>query len=178
MKTSAWIQLLAVFAPLSLISFGGGTAVIGDMQKEVVLHHHWMTQAQFLDDFAIARASAGPNSMIVPLIGWQVGGLVGVIAATVGIYVPSSLIFYGLTRAWNWSAFGDWPRRFGRALAPISVGLTLGSALVLLRGEGDDPLAWIVTGGATVALLVSKANPVLIMAGGARVFVARGLLLP
>ena len=177
MKPSVWLQLLGVFVPLSLVSFGGGTAVIGDMQKEVVLHHHWMTQAQFIDDFAIARASAGPNSMIVPLIGWQVGGLVGVVAATLAIYVPSSVTFYGLTRAWSWSAFGDWPRSLGRALAPISVGLTLGSALILLRGEGDDPLAWLVTGGAAVTLILTNVNPVLVMAAGALVFVARFALL-
>jgi chromate transporter len=170
------MQLAAVFAPLSLLSFGGGQAVMSDMQKEVVAHHHWMSQAQFLEDFAISRASAGPNSMIVPLIGWQVDGLVGVAAATLAIYVPSSLVFYGLTRAWHWRAFGAWPRKFGRGLAPIAVGLSLGSSFTLLVAEKDDPFAWIVTGGALAALMLTRLNPVIVMAGGAAAFLARGFL--
>jgi chromate transporter len=178
MKISAWMQLAAVFGPLSLLSFGGGQAVMGDMQKEVVTHHHWMSQAQFLEDFAVSRASAGPNSMIVPLIGWQVDGLTGVMAATLAIFVPSSVVFYALTRAWHWRAFGTWPRKVGRGLAPISVGLSLGSSVTLLAAERDDPVAWIVTGAATVVLVLTRLNPVIVMAAGALVFVAKGLIFP
>ena len=173
-KDNLWRPLLAVFAPLSLLSIGGGQAILGDLQKQVVVNHHWLTQAQFLDDFAISRASAGPNSMIVTLIGWQVDGIVGALVTSLAICVPSSLLFYGLARVWGWRAFGEWPDRIGRALAPVGVGLSLGSAYSILTSQGADPLTWIVCGASLAALLMSKVHPFMLLGCGAAAFVLAG----
>ena len=80
---------------------GGGQSILGDLQRQTVSVHHWLGQGQFLDDFAIARASPGPNTLIVTLIGWQVAGLAGAAVASIAIFVPSSILFYGLTHLWR-----------------------------------------------------------------------------
>ncbi|MBP8284124.1 MAG: chromate transporter, partial [Chromatiaceae bacterium] len=41
------IELLNVFALLSLLAVGGGTAVLPDMLHETVTVHHWVTSTQF-----------------------------------------------------------------------------------------------------------------------------------
>ena len=38
----------AVFAPLSLVSFGGGGSIIAPMQHQVVDARHWLTNEQFV----------------------------------------------------------------------------------------------------------------------------------
>jgi chromate transporter len=40
--------LLAVFAPLSLLTIGGGQSVVADIQRQVVDVHHWMTAREFV----------------------------------------------------------------------------------------------------------------------------------
>ena len=58
---------------LSIATIGGGQAIIADIQRQVVDVHHWMTAAQFVNDFAIARMAPG-GSLLATLIGWQVAG--------------------------------------------------------------------------------------------------------
>jgi chromate transporter len=59
------LQLISLFAGLSMLAFGGGTAVIPAMQRSAVGHYHWLTADEFLDMFAISRAAPGPGSLIV-----------------------------------------------------------------------------------------------------------------
>ena len=55
------MDLLAVFAPLSLLTIGGGQSVVADIQRQVVDVHHWMTAREFVDLFAISRMTPGPG---------------------------------------------------------------------------------------------------------------------
>ncbi len=68
------ITLAIVFTQLSLLAFGGGPAILPEMQHQVVEVHHWLTAAEFSTMFAMAQAAPGPNMMVVPLVGWIVGG--------------------------------------------------------------------------------------------------------
>src|SRR5206468_2888254 len=78
---SRMLGLFLVFAPLSLMSFGGGQAIIADMQHQTVDVQHWMSGRDFVDLFAISRAAPGPSTLIAALIGWNVAGLGGAIVA-------------------------------------------------------------------------------------------------
>ncbi len=68
------LQLIGLFAGLSMLAFGGGAGVIPDMQRAAVDQHHWLTAGEFLDMFAISRAAPGPGSLIVLLIGLKAAG--------------------------------------------------------------------------------------------------------
>jgi chromate transporter len=173
MKDSVWWQLLRVFLPLSFLTIGGGQSILADIQRESVSVHHWLTDAQFVDDFAISRASAGPNTLIVTLIGWQAGGMAGAIAATFAIFVPPAILFYILTRLWRLNAFGPWRDRLARGLAPVSVGLVFAGTYSLLTTEGGGVLSFIVTGVSMLLLLMTRVHPLLPLAAGALVFLGK-----
>jgi chromate transporter len=170
MKDSPLWQLLRVFAPLSLLTIGGGQSIMADVQQQVVSVHQWLGQDQFLDDFAISRAAPGPNTVIVSLIGWQVAGVAGAVVTTVAIFVPSSILFYLLAVAWRTHALGRWRDILARGLAPVSVGLVIASTWSILVTNGGGWLGWVVSGVATLILLLSKVNPLLLLAGGSTVF--------
>lgn len=163
-------ELLGVFAPLSLLTIGGGQSILGDLQRQTVGVHHWLGPGQFLDDFAIARAAPGPNTLIVTLIGWQVAGAAGAAVASFAIFVPSSILFYGLAHVWRSPAFGRWRGALTRGLAPISVGLVLASTWSVLLDNGGGRLGWIVSGASCLALLASRVHPFVLLFGGAAVF--------
>ena len=177
MKSSVLWQLLAVFVPLSLLSIGGGQSIVADIQLQTVSVHHWLTQDQFLDDYAIARASPGPASIIVTLIGWQVAGIPGAVVASLAIFVPSAILFYALTRiVWWRHTFAHWRDRFARGLAPVSVGLVLASSYSILVTSGGGLLGWIVAGASVLALMLSRIHPLMLLAGGAATLRISGLV--
>jgi chromate transporter len=148
------LGLLLVFAPLSLLSFGGGQAIIADMQHQTVDIHHWMTGPQFVDLFALSRAAPGPSTLIAALIGWQVAGLLGAVVATIAIYVPSSLAVYGAVRWWHASKDSPWRAVLQRGLAPIAVGLIFAGAVAVLEAAHVNALQ-IFTTVIVAGLLIS-----------------------
>jgi chromate transporter len=78
------LQLIGLFAVLSMLAFGGGSGVIPDMQRAAVDRYHWLTAREFLDMFAISRAAPGPGSLIVVLIGLKAAGLAGAAVSSFG----------------------------------------------------------------------------------------------
>ena len=67
---------------MSLFAVGGAAAAVPEMHRIAVDVHHWMTDKQFADAYAIAQLSPGPNVLIVTLIGYAVAGIPGALAAT------------------------------------------------------------------------------------------------
>ena len=101
MRDNPYLALMAVFVPFSLTSIGGGPSVFAGIQHQAVDVHHWVSAREFVDLFAISRAAPGPGSMLVTLIGWKVAGWWGALVATLALFVPSSLLCYGVARVWN-----------------------------------------------------------------------------
>jgi chromate transporter len=168
MRDNLYWQLALVFTPLSLISFGGGQAIIADIDKQVVVVHGWLSQADFVDLFAISRAAPGPGSLLSTLIGWRIGGTPGAIVASLAFFVPSSLIAFFSARVWNRYRDTRWRGILQRALAPIATGLILSGAFAVLRSSSDAVLVWaIVIASAGVFTWYPKLNPlpVLLTAG-------------
>jgi chromate transporter len=164
------VQLVRVFAPLSFLSVGGGQSIISGIHGQVVSVHHWMSNVQFLNLFALSRMAPGPGTLLVTLIGWQVGGWAGAILASAAIFIPSSLLVYLLAKLWEKQRGAPWQRAVEVGLAPIAAGMILASSFILLRPAEGGPLAWIVALGSCVLLLWTKISPFLLMAAGAIVF--------
>ena len=95
MDENIYWQLILVFLPLSLVAVGGGQSVVAGINAQVVEIHHWVSQRQFVDLFAISRAAPGPGSLLATLIGWRVGGLGGAVASSLAFFLPTSLLAGG-----------------------------------------------------------------------------------
>ncbi len=55
------LPLATVFATLSLLAFGGGNAVLPEMQRAIVVHHHWLTAPEFTALLASPRQPPAPT---------------------------------------------------------------------------------------------------------------------
>ena len=153
------LALVGVFALLSLLSFGGGNAILPEMHRQTVELRGWLSDTQFTDLFALSRASPGPNILIVTLIGWHVGGLLGAFAATVALCVPSGMLTYGVARTWHEFRGTRWHRAVQLGLAPVTVGLTFAGAYVVTRAADHTITAYAITAATAVVALVSRLNP-------------------
>ena len=164
------LALILLFAPLSLMSFGGSNSVIADIAHQSVAVRHWTSDREFADFFALSRAAPGPGSMLCALIGWKAAGVAGAVIATVAFYLPASLMLFVTAKIWGRWRGSIWHQAVERGIAPIAAGLFLSGGLAVLRVTPAGAAAWIAAGLATAALLYwPKLHPVplLIVSGAA-----------
>ena len=161
------LQLLVLFSVLSLLAFGGGNAVIPPMQQAAVDTHHWVTGQEFLDIFAISRASPGPGTLFVILIGLKAAGLAGALVAFFGMFAPAGVLVQMLARVWHRARNKPWHTLVERSLGPIGIGLTFASALTLLQATTPSWPALSVTAASAAILAFTETHPGFVMIGGA-----------
>lgn len=168
--TDRLLGLVLVFVPLSLLSFGGGQAIVADMQHQTVALHGWLTDGQFVDLFALSRAAPGPTTLIAALIGWQVAGFAGALVAALAIYVPSSIVVYAASRWWHRRAGSPWREALERGLAPIAVGLIFAGAYTVTRAAHLDWFGLATLAAALTLLLATRLSAYTLMAAAAVLF--------
>lgn len=151
--------LFLQFCIFSLMAVGGVNALLPEIFRQIVGVDHWVSASDFATLFAIAQAAPGPNMLIVALIGWKALGIPGALASMAGMDAPSSLIAYGVGKLWYRFRTSPWRRAIEIGMAPITVGLVLGSGCLLLSKTATD---WhlltvgLVTAGASYFL---RHNP-------------------
>lgn len=166
---SLWDQLemLVHFAMLSAIAVGGAISMVPDISRYMVDEKALLTASQFSEAIAIAQAVPGPNVLFVTLLGWQSAGFAGALLSTLGLLVPSSVITYHANR---WRS-GNLETRAVRAirlgLSPLAVGLTLSAGWVIATGAVTHWALGLLCVGTVVVCLVSKINPLWLIALGA-----------
>ncbi|ENV64934.1 hypothetical protein F949_00327 [Acinetobacter junii NIPH 182] len=159
--------LVIVFTQLSVLAFGGGNAILPEMQHQVVTVHQWMTAEQFSSLFAMAQAAPGPNMMIVPLVGWHVAGPAGLLVTSLAKFGPSSIITVYVLKFWQ--RFKEHPlrARFEKALKPITVGLVLVSAWLIADASAQNALLILIVILTAILGMFKKVHPLWVMALGA-----------
>jgi chromate transporter len=165
MNGGTLLQLIVVFGSLSLVSFGGTNTVLPEMHRQAVTVHHWLTDQEFASVFAISQAAPGPSSLIVSLIGLKAASWVGALVATAAMFSPSVVLTFVASQAWQHFRDAKWRIAVQKGLAPITVGLLLASGLVITRAADHGWSAIMLTGATTILLVVTRVNPLFIMAG-------------
>ena len=163
-------DLFVSFTLLAMQGFGGVLAVV---QRELVERKGWLTQDEFLEDWAVAQIMPGPNVVnLSMMIGGRYFGLPGAMAALAGMLaVPLVLV---LLLAVLHARFADNAQVAGalRGMAAVSAGLIGAAGLKLSTAlkRNPMPLSWCVAisaaGFALVALLRVPLVYVLFGLGG------------
>ncbi len=166
------VDLFVTFARLALVAVGGMQAMLPEVYRQTVEVHGWMAASEVAKLVALAQASPGPNGLFISLIGWQVAGLPGFLAATSGLVLPPALLAFGWSRVRQRLHAARWLHAVQAGLVPIVVGLMLASGYVSARAADDTVVKIVLT--LVVALVVWKTrwNPLWLLVVGAVVGVA------
>jgi chromate transporter len=162
------LDLLLHFASLSMLAIGGAMVMTPEMHRYLVDERGWLSAGTFNDAIAIAQAAPGPNILFVMLLGWQVAGTAGAVAAIVGTMLPSSVATF---LAWRWKLAREDATivaaiRLG--LSPIAIGLTASAGFVIAGGAAShDPALWGVSAAAAVVTVVTRLNLLWLVGAGA-----------
>jgi chromate transporter len=168
MSADELIALFLRFLTLSVFATGGAIALASDMHRYVVDQHGYIDHTQFVNSIALAQAAPGPNILFVTVMGWQIGGLPGALATTMGLALPSFVFPVVLSRLGRRAGFERALKSFQHGLGPVAIGLMASTCFLLVR---QAPGVWkgpsIIA--ATIALLaLTRIPPVLlILAAGA-----------
>ncbi|MEP6836644.1 MAG: chromate transporter [Bradyrhizobium sp.] len=160
--------LVWTFALMSLFAVGGANSAVPEMHRVAVDVHHWMTDRQFADIFAISQLSPGPNVLIVTLIGYSVAGVAGALVATLAMCGPTAILAYYVSRLLARSSHSSWPAIIQAALVPLSIGLMGASGLILALTSDRNWGAGLMTVAAAALAFGTRLNPLwMLVAGGA-----------
>ena len=87
------VNLFMVFFRIGAFTFGGGYAMLPMLQREVVEKHHWATEDELMDYFAIGQCTPGIIAInTATFVGYKNRGVIGAVAATLGMITPSIII--------------------------------------------------------------------------------------
>jgi chromate transporter len=160
------LNLVLWFGLLSLLSIGGMSSVMPEMQRIVVEHNGWVSAAEFTQLFAVSQAAPGPNVLIASLIGWHVAGLVGSLAALFAMTVPASVLAWYVSAVWDRFRDAPWRAIVQRALLPVTVGLVFAGGYVLATPHGLDWKSVLIAGSSAAMLFFTRLSPLWLLAGG------------
>ena len=159
-------QLILTFGTLSVLSVGGANAAIPEIHRQVVIVLHWMDDATFANLVAIGQTAPGPNVLVISMIGWHMAGLLGLIAATLAVVVPSSLMAFGIGRVMDRYAAVAWIGLVRTSLAPIAVGFMLATGIVMTRATFQGIVSLLVVAGVAALVYKTKLSPLWGIAAG------------
>jgi chromate transporter len=159
------------FTWLALQGFGGVLAVV---QRELVEKKRWMTNEEFVEDWAVAQIMPGPNVVNLSIIiGDRYFGLRGALAALAGMLTFPLILVLAL--AVVYAQFASHPAVAGalRGMGAVAAGLIAGVGIKLFVSIKNHPLGrplCVAFAGLTIVAMVVLRWPlwwILPVIGGA-----------
>ena len=147
-------NLFLTFFRIGAFTFGGGYAMISVIENICVEKKHWITHEDLVNVTVIAESTPGPVAInCATFVGYKQKGLLGSIAATLGVVLPSFIIIWAISMflerfleiAWVASAFKG--IRVAVGLLILDVGIRM------IKKMPKEPLRIVLTACAVAATL-------------------------
>ena len=148
-------DLFLTFAKIGLFTFGGGYAMISLIENSCVEKKGWITHDEMMNVTVIAESTPGPIAInCATFVGYKQKALIGAIAATIGMVLPSFCIIFLISMfldnfleiAWIAHAFMG---------IKIAVGiLILDVAIKMIRKMQKKPIQLTIMACAFLAMLL------------------------
>ena len=155
-------KLFFTFAKVGVMTFGGGYAMLPILQREVVENQGWATEEELMDYFAIGQCTPGVIAVnTATFIGKKQKGILGGIAATLGVVCPSLIIISllaGVIEAFSHIAIVQ--HAFGGIRICVCV-LILNAVVKLLKKAVLDVPTGIIFGLVAVGSYFLPISPVI-----------------
>lgn len=140
-----YLYLFITFFEIGLFGFGGGYGMLSLIQTETVVHHHWLSSAEFTNIVAISQMTPGPigiNSATycgyVATHNAGYNGFMAVLGSTVATFalvLPSLILMVLISKMFMKYMNTSTVQNIFSGLRPAVVGLLAAATLLLLNEE-------------------------------------------
>ena len=140
-----FLQFFYTFFVIGLFGFGGGYGMLSLIQTETVMHHHWLSSAEFTNIVAISQMTPGPigiNSATycgyaaVHNMGLSnTMAIFGSITATFALVLPSLILMLLISKMFLKYMKTPAVQSIFMGLRPVVVGLLAAATLLLCNAE-------------------------------------------
>ena len=140
-----YLQLFFTFFEIGLFGFGGGYGMLSLIQTQTVMHHHWLSTAEFTNIVAISQMTPGPvgiNSATycgyVAVHNAGYSGLMAVLGSTVATFalvLPSFILMILISKMFMKYMHTQTVQSIFLGLRPAVVGLLAAATLLLMNKE-------------------------------------------
>ena len=87
-------KIFLIFLKVGAVLFGSGYVLFAYLDGELINNLGWLTHSDLVEAIAVGQMTPGPVLSTATFIGYQIGGISGAIAATLGIFLPSFLFVW------------------------------------------------------------------------------------
>lgn len=163
-------ELFTTFSRLAIQGFGG---VLAFIERELVERKKWMTRAEFVEEWAIARTMPGPPALnLCIMVGARYFGWRGALVSLAGMFMFPTMIILALAIAY--AHFGNQPQIVDalRGMGAVAAGMIGATGLKLLSALKTNPLGTkvcsvlVILSFVGIALVQWRLLYVLVILGG------------
>lgn len=156
------IQLFFTFLKIGTFSFGGGYAMIPFIQREIIENHHWINNNVFMDIIGISQMTSGPIAInSATFVGYKVSGVLGSIAATLGVVTMSFILVSIASKAMEKFKESKVLRGALLGMRPVLIALIIQAFFDLAKDAYIDIKSVIITLIIGALLLSKKVHPII-----------------
>lgn len=146
-----YLQLFYTFFIIGLFGFGGGYGMLSLIQTETVVHHHWLSTAEFTNIVAISQMTPGPvginTATYCGYVAVHNAGYDGAMAvagsalATFALVLPSLILMILISKMFMKYMNTPVVKSLFTGLRPAVVGLLAAATLLLCNSENFSSLS-------------------------------------
>ncbi len=159
--------LFFTFLKIGSVLYGSGYVLIAYLQAEFVQKLGWLTQSQVLDAIAIGQITPGPVLTTATFIGFILGGPLGGILATIGIFLPAFIFVAISSPLIPRLRKSSWAGGFLDGVNAASLGLMAAATWQIARAALIDPYTILIAVCASILLIKFRLSSTWIVIGGA-----------
>ena len=161
-----YLEYYLTWFRIGLFTFGGGYAMLPMIEKEIIERHHWTTEDEVMNYYAIAQCTPGVIAVNVStFVGYFQSGVLGALASTLGLISPSILIISAI--AGILTSFSDLAVvQHALAGIRIAVCILMSTSIIKLFKKGVvDVYTSVIFGAALIVAVLTNVPTVLLVIG-------------
>lgn len=171
MGATALVGLVRVFAPIGVLTFGGGLAMVPAIEHTVVVEQGWLDKNTFADAVALGQITPGPVAICATFIGYRVGGAIGAVVATIAMFAPAIGVALAVGHSIERFRKSALVEGALRALAPAVIGMLAAATISLGRVSAVHVLGAVIAVVTFAVLARFRMSPLFALLGGGAVHV-------
>ncbi len=158
------LELFITFFKIGMFTFGGGYAMIPLIEREIIYEKKWIDRDELLEIISISQMTPGPIAInAATFIGKKRYGILGSIAATLGVIAPSLLVIIIISAFCTKSFLNPTMQKLFIGLRAGIAALILSSVIKLSKNTLIDKFSSAIFLISLLGLILFNVSPIFLI---------------